>query len=688
MRLICALLVVFALAGAFAADPVEVPVPRPEPLLAMDLGGGLSSYIISSHLWTGWARYLETVPAKRLLEGIGSWTAIQNLQNPEEAETRLPVLHDYGIGVFRYEIGWGNLVFSEDEDQPARLNLDVEARYRAVLRSAKRHGFRLIMLLDAHQGAGCPLVFFDGRLMEAAPKGATELTLLVDRPELLKVGYSGINGLTDYCAAEGLFTSIQHLPAADANAYRVTLSKALPRDYAAGEQVGLARLQYRPFGDPASEEATYAGWGKYADLVARIAAEEGLPDGQVDFELWNELTFGTMFLSIHNYDATLEGGADINRMLQVGAKVIRKYFPDRTAVINGFSNTSFFFNGFWGSARPAGVDGESYHPYGNVWRQFPDFAVSKDNHLAEGFRNPEGYIPAYGTLYPEYKGAYITSHSLICLMQPEMRQAMVASGHAPEGWKRGFTEDGIFLPEVNAPEPYANKLRERPEYYVSKWLLRLYPFFLNKGLSYVCDGSLRNPGDWAEGWEAKFWESGDERYLAALLPVRRLTKLLAGAEDISTERLIQLHPKVTQLTGQDKVIFGTEGAYIIQRGAEGRPWDPSKVEPRPFTYADSFCMLPFQVDDDSLVVGLYIQTRNALEDVDDAGTYRIAFSDLLSEAQVRCYDPLKDRNVPLEVQRRPREVTVTLTLTDYPIFLVLDGVDGPRGLGPLMANLR
>jgi hypothetical protein len=145
---------------------------------------------------------------------------------------------------------------------------------------------------------------------------------------------------------------------------------------------------------------------------------------------------------------------------------------------------------------------------------------------------------------------------------------------------------------------------------------------------------------------------------------------------------------VKQLTGQDKLIFGTEGAYIIQRGAEGRPWDPAEVLVKPLAYADSFCMLPFQLDDDSLAVGLYIQSRNVLEDVDDAGTYSITLADLLGEAQVRCYDPLKDLDVPLEVERRTGELTLTLTLTDYPVFLLLDGVEGPRGLGPLTATLR
>ena len=48
-------------------------------------------------------------------------------------------------------------------------------------------------------------------------------------------------------------------------------------------------------------------------------------------------------------------------------------------------------------------------------------------------------------------------------------------------------------------------------------------------------------------------------------------------------------------------------------------------------------MLPFQLDDDSLVIGLYIQTRNVLEDVDAAGTYRITLADLLGDSiQARC----------------------------------------------------
>jgi hypothetical protein len=463
--------------------------------------------------------------------------------------------------------------------------------------------------------------------------------------------------------------------------YRVRLSKPLCKAFTAGTRVDLHTLQYRPFGCGDTDEETYQGWRDYSSLLARTAAEEGLPDGQVDFEVWNEMTFGTWFLSARNYDPDLKGEADWNRLMELAGDAVREVYPSRANVLNGFANTTFFFGGFWGSARPAGVNAESYHPYGNDWRAYPETAL-RGGHLAEAYRNVDGFIPRYGTFYPEYKGNHETSHSLVSLMQPEMRDLLVAQGHAPAGWKRAMTEDGLFISEVKAPAEYQQKLAARPEHYVGKYWLRLYPFFLNKGLYAVCDGSLRNPGNWDKSWEAEFARTHDAAQLAAMAPLRRLKALLAGAEEIPAGRLIALHPRVTQVSGQELNVFGTEGAAVLEKGGEGRPWDPASVQPKALTYRDVFCMLPFQLTDDSLLVGLYIQTRNILEDVDDAGRYRIAFPGLSAKAaSVRVYDALADREVPVEVTREGGELAVTLTLTDCPVFLVLGGVDGPRGTG-------
>jgi hypothetical protein len=685
-----AVLVACCLGAGCAQERVDVPVPRPEPLLGMNTGGGFSSYIISSHLQTGWARYLETVPALRLKEGIGSWTACQQLREPEDADRILGTLHRYGVSLFRYEIGWGNTEYRDDLTQPMRLNARTDSLYRAALRASKRSGFRLIVLLNAHQGQPCGVRYAQAKALADVRAGAA--TALFDIPDrsMIAPGYAAVNELTHYCAAEGLFRSLTPRPDAGPNAYLVTITKPFAKDIAQGAEVGLARLQYRPFGDPATDQQTYTGWGQYADLLARIASEEGLEDGEVDFEIWNEMSFGTSFLSIENYDPSLKGEFDANQMLQLAATAIRRYFPARTNVINGFANTSFFFNGFWGSARPAGVNAESYHPYGNQWRSFPDFAEGKQAHLREAYRNADGFVPAYGMLFPEYKGNYVDSHDLICLMQPEMREQLVTEGHAPPGWKRYMTENGLFLNEVKPPEPYATRMDAQPERYVAKYWLRMYPFYLNKGLSGVCDGSLRNPGDWKESWEAKFVETGDESHLKAMLPLRRMAALVEQAIDVPPDRLIQLHPRVSQLSGWDKVIFGAEGALILTalpKGESVPPWDPSKVKPRPLTYRDVFCLLPFQIDDSALAIAAYIQTRNILEDVPDAGRYEIAFPGLKADADtVRVYDPLDDRDVPAEVTTKAGALSITLTLTDCPVWIILRNVDGPRGGGPITAT--
>jgi hypothetical protein len=301
-----AFLLLASLSAVAAPEPVDVLVPRPEPLLGMELGGGLSSYIISSHLQTGWARYLETVPATRLIGGIGSWTAAQNLRMPEDVERILSTLHEYGIRLFRYEIGWGSTAYRDDLAQPMALQPHVEAVYRAALRASKARGFRLLMLLNAHQGAPCALASNGATFLEDAAQGATEAVLRIDQPARLKVGYSGISGLTNYQAAEGLFKAIEpvengtnvpdYKPENGTNvpdykpekAFRVQLSKPLPKDYPKGTSVTVDTLQYRPFGDPESDPETYQGWADYARLLARIASEEGLRNGDVHFEIWNE----------------------------------------------------------------------------------------------------------------------------------------------------------------------------------------------------------------------------------------------------------------------------------------------------------------------------------------------------------------------------------------------------------------
>ncbi len=682
------MMALLSLNAGCAQPPVDVPVPRPEPLLAMNLGGRFSSYIISSHLQTGWARYLETVPAKRLVDGVGNWTTCQQIKRPADADWLLGTLHECGIGAFRAEVGWGHTQYRSDLRQPMELSGDMDAKYRAILQASRKHGFRLVVLLNAHQGLPCGLLQTRARFLEATAEGSTRALLQIDNPGIIRIGYSGISGLSKYCAAQGLFTRVEHTPAADANAYIAHLAKGLPEDVEADEEVMIATLQYRPFGDPRTDAETYGGWEQHADLVARIAKEEGVPASDIDFEIWNEMTFGTMFLDIENYDPSIEGHHDSDRMIETATRAIRKHYPQGPRVINGFANTSFFFGGFWHGKRSGNATGESYHTYGNRWLDFPAYARDKGGHMIEAFRNVDGFVPRYNAFFPEHSGNYIGSHSIISLMQPEMRDLLVEEERAPEGWTRYMTENGLFLNEVGAPEPWASRLEKRPEHYVSKYWLRMYPFYLNKGLTAIYDGSLRNPGDWKESWEQKWVDSGDTSHLAALEPVRRMMGLLDGATDVPPERLMQLHPRVTQLSGQEKTVFTADGAEIIttiHEGEDPNSWDPSKVTPEALTYRDAFCLLPFQIDDTTLAIAAYIQTRNIVDDVTDAGTYRIELPGVTGEVY-RVHDPLEDREIEADVNDAGETISVTLTLTDCPIWVIVHGADGARGGGPVTAT--
>ena len=123
----------------------------------------------------------------------------------------------------------------------------------------KQYGIRPTMLLNAHQGVPCPLKFFTRRLVADVPHGSREVRL--DDVRDLVVGRSGLNGLTDYWAAEALITHV------DERTGVCRLSKPLPKDLKAGD-VPMATLAYEPLCPVGTKEfdATAAGWVRYAML--------------------------------------------------------------------------------------------------------------------------------------------------------------------------------------------------------------------------------------------------------------------------------------------------------------------------------------------------------------------------------------------------------------------------------------
>ena len=150
-RLLAALLFLTGL----PAEEIELDIPRKEKLVGLNLTGFLGSYIINGHYTTGWARYVETVPAKRLLDGIGIWGVMpKDAGNCDDFFRRCA---EIGLRYVRWEVSWGLGAYRTDLSQPYRLIPDVEKRLLAGLKASKKHGVKVVILINAHQGLPCPV---------------------------------------------------------------------------------------------------------------------------------------------------------------------------------------------------------------------------------------------------------------------------------------------------------------------------------------------------------------------------------------------------------------------------------------------------------------------------------------------------------------------------------------------------
>ena len=103
-------------------------------------------------------------------------------------------------------------------------------------------------------------------------------------------------------------------------------------------------------------------------------------------------------------------------------------------------------------------------------------------------RNVDGFVPKYLTYFPEQHGNYLLSHTLACLMQPEMRQQLAKRDGMVAA--KFMTESGTSIREL--PKDVQDAIRKdgREDHIRAKFAYRLYPFYMNKGLTAICDGTV------------------------------------------------------------------------------------------------------------------------------------------------------------------------------------------------------
>jgi hypothetical protein len=510
----------------------------------------------------------------------------------------------------------------------------------------------------------------------ARPAFAGSRTLTLDSVADLVIGRSGLSNLTDYWAAEVIVVGI------DGNT--ISLSKPLPAPVqdgrrqtsgiAAGQPLTFATLKYEPFSLPGSErnDATIAGWLHYvdamADFVTATLGTASAADKGFDVEIWNELSFGSKFLSINNYyDPPLFQYKESAIWDEVVARTVGHLDAggprfSGVTVTNGFASTVP-----WpaSSLQPPRVAALSKHPYPPRY-VFPQ-DEQKNTKDVDGSGGPTRYVPHYRVYFPEYYATAIQTETIIRDMGPRTDE-IYGTKHgrytrridgAVKPVRVWITEMGSNPREAMVGEGDAPALK-------MKATLRTLLFYLNTGAERVylysaCGGDAEYGivedrfVDYAKHHAT--YPAVDGAYLSPTLAALRrvVAQMRNGIEDAPLETR--------------RITFATRGD---PGSAVAVPGD-NALGIAPLRNVDLLVLLPYQVNRAKFVVAYYAMTRDirvdmAPEDmtVDIGGLDGVVTS-------AAAYDPVLDHwDAPPVPERRKDGVTVTLNVSDYPRLLVLE----------------
>lgn len=590
-----------------------------------------------SHWLRPWRAMTETRSAAALREGLGVVLGHLAESAPRDA---IKVLARSGIRTARIEIPWGDVEYKTE----TRFRSD--AAIRRVLGDCRRHGIRPLILLNSHHGEPVPARRFEGRALASAYKGARSLQLTSAEP--IRPGLTGLCDLTDYRMAEVLVTGMRGKEA--------TLSKPLPVDLAADARIHFATLRYEPFAASGSTrmEATLAGWLRYVDLVGTVAAEvltsPRSADRGFDLEVWNELTFGSDFLSLANYydpAPALDEEAIRNAILQRTARHIEEH-PARFAgavLVNGFSNTLP-----WPAAaeQPARVGALGKHPYPPAPLNFPQDERPTTALGPDG--EETGIVPSYRAYLPEHYGTAMQTETVLRDLStagteiygmPHGRNARRISGTImPVAvW---ITEIGLGPLDLGIEEPRAADLAR------AKFGLRALLFWLGLGVDRVClFRAYGEPKDFALLPIGPISAPGA---LLAALP--RLLSLVCGD---AAAAAFDLRPLSFRIVAEEKGprLFGTDASTAVHA-------------------VDTLVLLPFQSQHGRFAIAVYAMGRDIAVSLPAIRLQIVVEGFDGRRATARLADPMGGEDAPCEIiERRTNAVVLRLSVHDWPRVLVL-----------------
>ena len=641
-----------------------------------------------SHWKQPWRSYMDTTPARTLLDAIG----INFNVPPQWAPSTARLLADSGFKRARIEIGWNSV----DYDDPTRLTAAKQQSLETTLTALRDNGIRPLILLNANHGEPCPVRYGSVTLTSPASASTRQIHIAPQDIGEVVVGQTGI--AADGVAAYYVFKSVE----ADGT---VQLSQPLERSLPAGS-TGVVTLRYEPFRaetledgspNPAFEE-TMRGWLDYVAVVTQ-EAKSILGSDEFDIEVWNELGFGSDFLDINNYYSPPLDGQDGSNEIAILTRTVQ-YVRDPG---NGLSEVGIG-NGFaserpWdsGSTSPVGLTAIDKHPYKN-WIHFPEGAESNGNRPLNGLGEPaagwkdgggqwhEDFAPTYDSFFPEYFLSGIQTETLARDLSPHP-SFIYDTEHGRFSHPAGGDPPSVWITEVNLDPtsgPTSGMSQSDAEHIKAKDTLRYLAAYVNKGVTAI-DFYAADAGDLSL-IDRKFFDAlsaSPTTYPGVGLggqttdAVRRLAASMQGAQPIASPRSLTLR----NLTDyESKIQFDGDGTAI----------NP------PLYDRDVFAFLPFQVNPNRFVVPVYVMTRNVAKvqrpeaSSSDPGrfdllpeTYRMTIGGVHGlSSELSATDPLTGEAVPVEVvSRTSDEVVVEMGITDSPRLLAIEDVEGPVGEG-------
>jgi hypothetical protein len=615
-----------------------------------------------SHWLQPWRAYLETIPAHKFLDGIGVAFNINLKKTDANPDLIAQMLARYGVKQARLEINWNQIDYNDE------TKIHDDEAIRAKLLALQKHNIRPLILLNANQGAPCPMIITRKTLSRNANVGDVEIRL--EDTTGIKPNYSGLSHITkEAWAAEILITEV--------NRHWVTLSKPLPKPIEIGTQVDIATLKYRPFSvpDSADYQKTIAGWQRYVATVTKFVTETlGTTDSTdkgFDLEIWNELSFASDFLYINNY---YEGNPYDYQEKSIWQNLVREtvnYIEAHPqdfqgiAISNGFSNTTP-----WPAASkmPPRIVALNKHPYRSR-KDFPQQEY-KGSKALDALGNETKFTPSYSIWFPEYFATFLQTETILRNMAPFPSEF----GGAVHG-RNARTVNGEVLPttvwitEVNIHpgEDDPNITDKDALALKAKAAMRYFCFYLNKGAErvylYNVLGEDKGYGvvqanfvEYASKINKKYPQQDREYVSPTLLTTSRIVEQMKDG----------IEPNLTNPRQLEVVSLKEQHNNYQFKG------DGSKAHPNLYN-RELFTFLPYQVNDKKFVIPYYVMTRDIRENLAPEN-YELCIKGFREgKLQVKIYDPLQDRYLPaVSVEQQQDRAIINLETADYPYLLIVE----------------